>query len=249
VLSLYVDPQSEPRKKRSLILVLILSACATVATSVHDQDTHRVETDTLRDDLSTTKALVKATKESTDGISSQVTEMFADLRGTFGYAEPAVGSRDLTVQQVALLQKSVNANKALQTQPILSSFGAGPKPTVRYFAKDVDPKVVQQELTKQGFRVDIRPPFNTNPSNVIWIGDAVTAEEARTVALILVRAGVQLNAILKFKQGGGSKAKLIEVGAHEAYRTGQFLSVEQIQIMSDFPRDKFVYSPGGAAVN
>lgn len=240
ILSLYVDPKSEPRKKRTLILVLVLSAGATAAASVHDQNAHRVEADTLRDDLSTTKALVAATKESTDRTRTLLANLVANLTDTYGYAKSRVNARDLTTDQVALLEKSASADNALQTLPAVPSFSAAIKPTVRYFAKDLDPKVVQQALAKQGFSVDVRPPHDTNPTNVIWIGDNITADEARTVALILVRAGVQLNAILRFRDGTGSRAKLIEVGAHEGYRTKQFLSVEQIQAMKEFPPDQFV---------
>jgi hypothetical protein len=238
VLSLYVDPKSDPRKKRTLILVLALSALATAATSMRDQKTHQNESDALRDDLKTTKELVSATRDSTEGVRSMMTKLVAMLTGTYGYDRSKVNVQDLSVENMALVEKSVVADKALQRLPALPSVNAGLRPVVRYFAKDLDPKVVREALNKEGFSVDVRAPLDTKATNVIWIGDGITPEEAHTVALVLVRAGVQLNAILRFAIGGGAKAKLIEVGAHEGYRSSKFLSVEEIQTMKEFPRDE-----------
>lgn len=239
VLSLYVDPKSDPRKKRALIFVLVLSALATTATSLRDQKTHQNESDALRDDLKTTKELVSATRDTTEGVRTSMTNLVTLLTVSYGYDRSKLNVQDLSVKNITLVEKSVIADKALQRLPSLPSVNAGLRPTVRYFAKDVDPKVVREALNKEGFAVDVRVPLDTKPTNVIWIGDSITPTEAHTVALVLVRAGVQLNNILKFASGGGAKAKLIEVGAHEGYRSNKFLSVEEIQTMEGFQRDEF----------
>jgi len=67
------------------------------------------------------------------------------------------------------------------------------------------------------------------PTNVIRVGDSVSLDDAKFVALTLLRAGLDLKSIRRFQEGGGTKANLIEVGTDHSLLNSPSLSVSDVQ--------------------
>jgi len=232
ILSLYVDPQKDPKKKWVLISVLVLAAVATAGLSVRDDRSHHSESNQLRDALATEKSALAMIQSGVTNMSGIVTY----LGSRFGYAPEQLrdSSNGTAVQQ---LENSIKADQARSSLLASLPSTTGTKPRVLYYAKDVDAEVVRKSLMEAQLDVEIRKPLDPNSTNVIWIGDKITPDVAHFAALTLVRAGVKLNKILRFHDGSGKKENLIEVGAYEAYRGSPVLTVDDIAHMTDFPTD------------
>ena len=232
LLSLYIDPQKEPKKKRVLILVLVLSALATVGLSIRDDRSHHSESNQLNDALATEKSALAMIESGVTNMSGIVTY----LGSRFGYAPEQLrdSSNGSAVQQ---LETSIKADTARNVLIASLPSTIGTKPRVLYYAKDVDAEVVRKSLMEAQLDVEIRKPLDPNSTNVIWIGDKITPDVAHFVALTLIRAGVKLNKILRFHDGSGPKENLIEIGAYENYRSSPVLTIDDLTHMTDFPRD------------
>jgi hypothetical protein len=240
LLSLYIDPQKEPRKKWVLVFVLVLSAVATAGMSIHDDLAHKSESDSLNDALSTEKmalAKIQVTSGQTLASVSEMGGIITYLGDRFGYVAEQLRSNPSSSTVVQELQVSIHADQKRSSLVSSGSLVSGTKPRVIYYAKDVDTKVVTKALMEEQLDVEIRQPLDQNATNVIWIGDKITPEVAQFVALTLVRAGVKLNKILRFHDGSGKKQNLVEVGAYEEYRSSPILTVDDIAKMTEFPRD------------
>src|SRR5262249_29047478 len=115
--------------------------------------------------------------------------------------------------QVLASQRTVNGARNLNE-----------KLTVEYFPKDVDGDVLRQALSEGGFNFKAGVAKNNLSTNSMWVGDSVTVDNIKFVALTLVRAGVQLRSIRRFRNGAGAKANLIEIGADAAMQNQPVLS-------------------------
>jgi hypothetical protein len=85
--------------------------------------------------------------------------------------------------------------------------------TVEYFAKPSDSERLKTVLNSLGFRIKTTEAINPNPTNVVWYGSEVTANDVKIVALAMIRAGVTLQGIQPF-QKSTTKPLMIQVG-HE----------------------------------
>ena len=57
------------------------------------------------------------------------------------------------------------------------------------------------------------------------------------MAYTLIRAGVQIRALRRFRNGSGPKSRLIEVGADMRVQDSPVLTVDDIERLHDLPRD------------
>ena len=231
ILSLYIDPQREPKKKWLLVAVLLLSAFATIGLNVHDDQTHDREAKGLQ------LALDKVQKSS-DDTHSDVKVLLTYVATDFGYSAQAIQKSSSDDTLIKRLTASARADQSRTTLLAAKLPVEGVHPNVIYYAKPDEAEGVKKALLEAPtLQVSVEEPLDPNPSNVIWIGDNITAPVAQYVAQTLLRAGVKLNKILRFYDSAGPKANLIEVGAYEDYRSAAPLSAEEISTMTDFPRD------------
>ncbi|HWZ99587.1 MAG TPA: hypothetical protein VN025_17650 [Candidatus Dormibacteraeota bacterium] len=238
ILSLYVDPQKDPKKKWLLVSVLVLSALATVGMSVRDDKSHKKEADALHEALASTKSELQTVQTVSQSTHSDVSVLLNCIAQKFGYSSESI--RTLFADGSLINQLTVSAAADRQREKLIASKlpTEGPSPTVIYYAKADEATGIVKALKEVGsLKVVVRQPLDPNPSNVIWIGDGISPKEAQYVAQTLLRAGVRLNKILRFYDGAGSKSTLIEVGAYEDFRSSAPLTSDDIATMSDFPRD------------
>jgi hypothetical protein len=197
MISLYVDP-----KRTGLRWLLIASLGATTVFSVwfnlqDSQRSARIQ-QADADERARLNARLSEALQNVN-LSLQVnTERLLFLCHTFGNTQ---------------CSQSVEADKA-RLVLIQKLEGRAQSPIrVQYFPKDVDGSVISRALAQVGMQIEERTPVLPHPTNAIWVGDAVTLPEAKFTALTLVRAGVTIRTIRRLKNGGGPRARLIQVGS------------------------------------
>jgi hypothetical protein len=238
ILSLYVDPQKDPKKKWLLVSVLVLSALATVSTGIHDENSHKKESDALNEALASTKKQLLTVNDVSQSTHSDVSVLLNCIAQKFGYSSESIRTLFADGALINRLTASVGADRQRDSLIASKLPTEGFSPTVIYYAKADEAAGIEKALKEVGsLNVTIKPPLDPNPSNVIWIGDRISPKVAQYVAQTLLRAGVKLNKIFRFYDGAGPKSSLIEVGAYEDFRSSAPLSSDDIATMSDFPRD------------
>lgn len=222
-ISLFVDPR-DPQKKKliyALLLLMLLTCAFQIYFGYVDQQ--QVQKERLN------------IEESTN--------ILVTLAG-YGYSSDQLVT---VLQQASAHNPDINAlpkvqqsSKAAEELKMLGS----PQPerqghvTIEYFPRDVDAEKVRGALENLGFIVK---PGNTQypevPTNAVWFGNQVTANEVKRVAYVLIRAGVQIKAIRRFEASAPSQdALLIQVGGDPQLVSKPTMTVEQIRNAPDFPR-------------
>lgn len=131
---------------------------------------------------------------------------------------------------------SIKADKARAALAAGTPVAARTGITVVYFPKDVDATVVEGALRALGFTLRRGPTQVPDvPTNAVWFGEQVPLEAAKLAALTLMRAGVQIKAIRRFRDGGGAKARLIQIGADRAIVSWPVLTPDQVTNATSFP--------------
>lgn len=143
----------------------------------------------------------------------------------FGVSDSVIGN-----------MKKKEVVQILSANKVLSQPGFGSKPqsatVIRYFPKAKDQEKVMLALKDLGFQPLIITPrahMRNIPSNTVWYGCDVDFKDVQTVALYLVRGGIEIKAIEPFNDFCGAKRNAIEIGATTAYQSKPPLSVEQIR--------------------
>lgn len=108
--------------------------------------------------------------------------------------------------------------------------------TIQYFPKQEDGSIVRETLRLAGYMVTEGRARLDIATDCVWAGDAVTVDDARYVALTLIRAGVGIKAIRRFREGSGPKRHLIQVGSDAALAGRAPLTVEQVASMTALGR-------------
>lgn len=236
--SLYIDPQKDKAKAWMIVSIMLISAVATgVSGTLDDRKSDAAATDSKLQIASLTE------------ISLNQSRKLGDVQNDVGTVKTGIlvllKERGLSIAEGITAEKIQRSDQAeaarapLVTQQLAANKARTQPPVVQYFAKDFDGDVVRQALKAGGFQFIPGNPKNTLPTNAVWVGDKVTLDNIKFVALTLVRAGVQLRSIREFRESGGRKANLIEIGADPAFVDAPVLSVEQIQSMTQLPpRDR-----------
>jgi hypothetical protein len=139
------------------------------------------------------------------------------------------------------LQEQVKTSASAETSrakllPQLQSGASGI--TVQYFYKDEDHEVVRKTLQLPGYQVIETPGKLAQPTNAIWVGDKVSINDVRYVALTLIRAGIGIKAIRYFVDPATPrKERLIQVGSSTRLADREPLTVDQVNAMSSLERD------------
>jgi hypothetical protein len=221
LLSLTIDPAKNPKGKWVLVLMLVVTAAGTIGLSVHDDNTKKTEETTADNNITFLKNTISDLTGKTTHID-KVTGQLYDMLTTWGFSH----------DDVTRISQSTDADKARtsmlsQTQAINSQ----KKATVWYFPKNVDGPTVTAALDQGGFNVIRKIGRETNaaiPTNAIWVGGDVSLDQAKFVALTLMRAGVQIKVVRRLRDGTGDKANVIEVGSDGAFRDATPMSVDDV---------------------
>jgi len=221
---LYIDPRSDKGKAWIVIAVLSASAIATGIKGYADNRDSARQLQQADNKLSRQLTVAESTKQETDLI-------VAALR--------AQGILSTTTGEISQhqLQQSLAADVARKQELQLRTRNPPPQQsTIEYFSRDLDKDIVSKALQEGGLRFSQAPArVADDPTNSVWVGDAVPLSDVKFVALTLLRAGVQLRAVRRFHDGSGPKAHLIEIGADRSVDNDPVLTVEQIENMKELP--------------
>jgi hypothetical protein len=229
--SLYIDPKQNPWGKKILLAVLLIGAAGSVAIAVSDDHDQQKEDQKASDNARDMRNIALNQSQALNTIRGTTEDILAKL-SSFGW----------TGATLAEVTKSVSADNARKSLlPQLQNDKTHGQVTITYFPKQVDGAVVFNALREGGFNVTKGAGNDVNkdlPTNAIWVGDHVSPNDTKFVALTVVRAGVGIKSIRRFKDGSGAKANLIEVGTDHNILNNPPLTVEEIQNLPPLlPRD------------
>jgi hypothetical protein len=213
--SLYIDPRADKAKAWVVVSVLFASALATGIYGYVDGNSHEREIGAAR-----TQA-----KEQLD-VSHRALELQQEGEKKIDQLTESVSS----AMRLAHLPES-EGDKA----PPAGQAPVASPPTVEYFAKNVDGDAIAKATRQAGFDLLRVPGQRPGSTNAIWIGDAISLPEAKTLALGLIREGVQLRSFRRFRDGAGPKSRLIEIGRDEAVVSDPVWTEDRIQTLNSVP--------------
>src|SRR5579863_854619 len=102
----------------------------------------------------------------------------------------AMSGSGLPQTTISLMEQSCSADVARAAiLPSLKTESTG-HVTVTYYPKNVDGPLVINALKEGGFQFEKGKEKNQLATNAIWVGNSVTLDQTKFVALTLVRAGV-----------------------------------------------------------
>jgi hypothetical protein len=227
--SLYIDPAKEPGKKWILVALLLLGSAGTFAGSLSDDHEKSENHDAMLkqiDDIDALTRLTQGVSVKQDTMSDSLTRLVSGL--------------GLDIATTNVLRRSISADSARRAiLPAVQHTADTRSITVVYYPKNVDGPVVINALKEGGFQVETGTGNAHNAAlatNAVWVGDGVSAEQAKFVALTLVRAGVGIVSIRRFKSDTAAKHNRIEVGTDATLLQATPLTVDQINALSDIAR-------------
>lgn len=218
IVSLHVDPGDRASKKWILMATLILGAAGSIAFGISSDVQSQRDKKTADENEKTLLSIVEDTSQKAGNILGTLT--------SFGL-RPGV-----SISQVPTSVSADEGRTALLPKILQSNLRGGITKEIWYFPKDVDGPVVIKALKQGGFGVVLGngKPANANlPTNAVWVGNDIDVNDAKFVALTLVRAGVGIKAVRRLPDGGDKKAKTIEVGTDHALVNNAPLTVDQIE--------------------
>ncbi len=218
ILSLWVD-FNDKRKRWLVILGLVLTAATTIIFNFSESRAKQAELQQANQEKAETRQVLLNITKNVQAVADKI-GVLTSLGFTRDNAAAASG------QQIA---SAVKANEFYSEA--LGGLSGGPSRDIKveYFQKNVDGDRVKEAITKSGMQVTLKSPVNDLDTNCVWIGDKITAEEAKFVAFALTRAGVSLAAVKRFKNGGGAKERLIEIGTDPDLIHHSVLTPQQIK--------------------
>jgi hypothetical protein len=223
---LYIDPKKSDKTAIVVILVLAASAIATGASGFLDDQKGQLKEQAAQKEGEEQLSRLTATQQD-------VHFLIALLQTSKGGALAAAKPSEIDHNRV---QQSLAATVAISQKPE-SEKPAAERPEIEYFTKDVDREVVTNALQEAGFRFAKKVPvLKDQPTSSIWVGDPVAISDLKLVALTLVRAGVQIHSIQRFRLNSPRRTKLVvQVGSYPAMETEPAWTVDRIQNLTELP--------------
>ncbi len=201
--SLFVDSKKKGNR-RIFVFFILLVAGVTIFFNLKETAAKRTALEASQNKEKNLQIILMNITANTDKIPNLV-----NLLKDWGFNDSTA-----KLATPAQIEKVISANKAVNKS--LQGFDRLKASTVKvqYFLKDVDGEVVKQALKSAGFSdLEIKNPINDVPTNSIWVGDSVSQDETRIIALTLSRAGVTLKSVKRFQNGGGAKSHLVQIGS------------------------------------
>jgi hypothetical protein len=222
LISLYVDPKDKA-KQWMLVFALLVTAGFTVWFNRSDANdkTREVEQAQARE-MATQKSLdeARAALHTIEGTLQTQGGWIQVLCAQFGNVscKEAFVANDIRQQIIAARAPAPAA------EPI----------TLEYFPKGVDGAAVRRGLQEVHLDVVEKAPLVTGtPTNAMWFGNDVPLDRVKLAALTLQRAGVQLKAIRRFRDGSGRHRLLIQVGADTGLKDAPVLTPADVQALNE----------------
>jgi hypothetical protein len=146
----------------------------------------------------------------------------------------------------ALVKESFKAQEELNRLVQTTDSGRRKEITIAYFPKTIDVDAAKFEDALKGFGFNlVRSPSRVKdaPTNVVFFGDKVNPDDVKIVAYTLMRAGVQLKGIFRFKKDttiplpeGTTRDSLIAVAANNVpgFLNRPPLTIESIRDTKEF---------------
>jgi hypothetical protein len=153
-----------------------------------------------------------------------------DLYGRFVFPALPPG-----IYQLRVYDGSVRVWDSIVTAPAVLPRIVVRDVTVAYYVKSQDGGHVEGVLETLGFPYLERKAVNQNATNAIWFGDDVGLDDVKSLAVALVQAKIPIRAIRQFRDGKGSKAKLIEVGSDADRNKDAVFTADRIHSAQGFP--------------
>lgn len=229
MITIISDPKKTEKKAIfiSLILIFSISTILTISSNISNYN-----------ETKNAKAAEKKAQEElrakVDTTNSLLSVLYEKLLGQ-GW-----NSDQLTTAKYERLLQSARANREYQN--VINKLDDATlvrRKSIRleYFPKDIDGKIVSNNIEKLGFSTIIRPAKIPDlPSNAIWFGNEVEIEDVKQLAYVLIQAGVEIKSVRLFRNPEGVKSKLIQIGADRTQIKDSPLTVEQIKNAKTFPR-------------
>lgn len=251
ILGLNSDPKERARN-RLILAVLLISALASIAIAVSGHQADATQKKSDDENIS----FLKQSLTQVLGNTQDIKTLLARVLSGFGVAQARVESIQknglASSDDLKLVQEGITGDDLIKTllAPVQTE-NQKQQTTVVYYAKDVDPAVVNgstlssfgpaliSSLLQAGFKPVQTTLGRKNPNlstNAVWVGQDVPIEQAKFVAYTLMRAGVKIRAIRPFS-GTDRKPNEIEIGADQAILNRQPLSYDQIQALQTLSRD------------
>ena len=215
------------RQRISLVLTMVMvvtAGCWLVFSALQVQklseQSHELET-------------AKSRLENEIRADTEILVALNPLLSNFGWSSKKIPKNIKDVTQVT---QSLEANEKLNQLRLELRQPSAEKIVVQYYPKDVDGNKVRSALADFGFRVEERTPLVTDvPADDIVFGEKVPPENAKIVAYVLIRAGVEIKGIHRSRLP--IKANVIQVIANRIVAEQPPLSVEDIRRQSHFDLD------------
>lgn len=174
-------------------------------------------------------------RAASDKLSEEIqtlTKTRNDLLHDLGWSEKSLQSGNISRKDV---DHSLQASAARRQIAARADAAARGRIEVQIFSRSVDRVVVAEALRELGFKVTHKESNPDIPSeyqtNAIFCGPKVPFEDVKLVALTLLRAGVQLEAIELFQSPHG-RDYVIQIGSLYPHQRATPFSVTEINNMT-----------------
>lgn len=218
LISLYIDSK-ERTKKWIFISCLLITVITTIIFNVFESKKNEASLiaakNKERELLDILSNITSNTKQIPD-----IVEMLKDFGFTTENAENATPKR---------INNALNANKIFKEYVSEINSKSASQVQIDYYPKDVDGPIIFNAFEDAGFKINRKTPFNNLKTNAIWAGDSVTIAEIKVVALILIRSGVEIITIERFKSNKEIRSKLIQVGTDPTVLKKPALKLQEIE--------------------
>jgi len=217
VASLWIDPKDQ-KKRWLFIFGLVFTAILTIIFNYSNSKAKELQLERVNTEKAQTRQILLNITQNVQAVVDKI-----DVLTSLGFTE-----------NKAAAASDVQISSALQANELYSSsLGRLPGAAlqdiqVQYSPENVNGARVISSINNSGMHVVVKPPANAMATNCIWAGDKVTPAQVKIVAYALMRAGVEVKAIRRFKDGTGDKQRVIEVGAAPDLVNKQALSPDQI---------------------
>jgi hypothetical protein len=226
VISLFVDPRKSRLGLGLTLSGLVATAGLTIAFNIQEGRARDKALEESKERENKTTTILLNLTEQTRPIPDLVT-----MLRSFGFS-----SERADTATAASVSRSLDADRAYQR--LLSARASGQSGIrVEYFPKDVDGEKVIAAMKEAGMEVVQKRPVREEATNAVWVGDDVPVDAAKLVGLALLRAGVDLVAIRRFRDGSGAKSKLMQVGADSTLVGRPPLSAARVSGLTALTRD------------
>jgi len=153
------------------------------------------------------------------GITAMVVNEASTLKG-WGVMEPETKSIDQ-------IMNIYSANSALKTYNLSSKNRQYMR--VEYYRKDVDGEKVQEAFKELNYKYIVgKANLPDDQSNTIFVGEDVPERDIQIIALILIRAGVDLRSIQRVTYWPTEKRRIVQIGSSEITEGSPSIKVSQI---------------------